>query len=547
MQVVCPSCDEAPEASATAGSACGACGATLVRVDSSDPLVGTTLDKRFLIRERLGAGAMGTVYRATQVSIGRDVAVKVMTGMDAIAVKRFFREAQIASALSHPNTVPIIEFGQSADGRVYLAMELVRGRTLHDEIREHGALPPARIFRIGAQLCDALATAHRQTIVHRDLKPENVMIATDGSDHVRILDFGIARVLGDAASQVTGAGLTAGTPSYMAPEVLGQGADPETPQDMYALGVILAELARGRPLWTGTTLAALYAEKQSLPALDGVPLRLRPVIERLLDLDPARRPSAAEVRTQLRELERKTTDPVGAAPTLPPSRPVAPPAEEPALELPPMLELEVVDLGERTGTPPAQPLRLAPAAAPAEPLIVQAPAIETKVELDADWQREKTARQQAAATPEARRAARTAAAGPTPSSSGAPWLLIVLVLGGLGAGGYYLMTRKASAPADPGPNAPPSTPSDPRATPPATTPSGRDASAPATTVPRRGVTIRIVGAPGTPVAIDGTAAGKTPISLQRGASKRPITVKAGLVTFQVVPDRDQTVDITAPP
>src|SRR5438128_637832 len=107
----------------------------LVRVDATDPLVGTTLDGRFLIRERLGAGAMGTVYRATQVSIGRDVAVKVMTGMDATAVKRFFREAQIASALSHPNTVPIIEFGQSPDGRVYLAMELVRGRTLHDEIR----------------------------------------------------------------------------------------------------------------------------------------------------------------------------------------------------------------------------------------------------------------------------------------------------------------------------------------------------------------------------------------------------------------------------
>jgi len=542
VQVVCPSCDEAPEASATAGSGCRACGAALVRVDAPDPLVGTTLDNRFLIRERLGAGAMGTVYRATQVSIGRDVAVKVMTGMDATAVKRFFREAQIASALSHPNTVPIIEFGQSPEGRVYLAMELVRGRTLHDEIRERGALAPARVFRIGAQLCEALAAAHRQTIVHRDLKPENVMIATDGSDHVRVLDFGIARVLGDAASQVTGAGLTAGTPSYMAPEVLGQGAEPQTPQDMYALGVILAELALGRPLWSGTSLTALFAEKQTPPSLDGVPLRLRPVIQRLLDLDPAKRPTATEVRAQLHELERKTTDPIGAAPTLAPTRPLAPPADEPPLELPPMLELAVVDLGERTGAPPAKPLSPAPPPPPAEPLSVQAPLVETKLELDADWQREKAARQHAA-TPAAQRSAREARARPAQASGGTPWLLVVLVLAGLGAGGYYLMTRTTSSTATPEPT-PPSAPA-----PPPTTPAdpSRDPSAPATTVPRRGVTIRIVGASGTPVRIDGAAAGKTPLSLQRSSSKRPIAIEAGRVTFQVVPDRDQTIDITAPP
>ncbi len=123
-----------------------------------DDLIGHIVDDRFEVVAAIGAGGMGRVYRATQRSIGREVALKVIDRAaehDVATVKRFFREAQLASQLSHPNTVSIIEFGQHGDGRLYLAMELVRGQTLHELVKS-GPLPPARVARIGVQLCDAL-------------------------------------------------------------------------------------------------------------------------------------------------------------------------------------------------------------------------------------------------------------------------------------------------------------------------------------------------------------------------------------------------------
>lgn len=205
----------------------------------------------------------------------------------------------------------------------------------------------------------------------------------------------------------------------------------------------------------------------------------------------------------------------GAATRLPAAEPAA--SGDPGAAAP--LALDLVDLGERTGAPPLATRPDAPTPAPApEPLVIQAPPMEAALELDADWQREKAERKA-----EPRRVARHVAQELAARSSGArvPWLLIVIVAGGLCAGGYYLMTRKS-----------PSAPSTPTST---------------SSVPKRGVTIRIVGKPGTPVTIDGAAAGKTPISLERSAGSRPITVTTSLGTFQVVPDRDQTVDITAPP
>src|SRR5688500_17809265 len=179
MAIVCSSCDSEPAADATAGAKCRACGELLIVVDTRDPLVGSTLDGRFEVLAPLGKGGMGVVYRAKQLSIGREVAIKVLDRRiesDVASVKRFFREAKVASALAHPNTVPIVDFGQSKEGRLYLVMELVRGHTLHEEVLRVGALSLARCVTIGIQLCDALEVAHGMAIVHRDLKLENVML-----------------------------------------------------------------------------------------------------------------------------------------------------------------------------------------------------------------------------------------------------------------------------------------------------------------------------------------------------------------------------------
>src|SRR5687768_16359576 len=137
---------------------------------------------------------MGTVYRAYQRSIDREVALKVIDpklARDLVAVRRFLREARLASQLSQPKTVRVFDFGQGADGYLYLVMELLRGRTLNTVVNEEGLFGVDRAVRVGVQLCDALEAAHRQGIVHRDLKPSNVMVLFDppGRDLVKVLDF----------------------------------------------------------------------------------------------------------------------------------------------------------------------------------------------------------------------------------------------------------------------------------------------------------------------------------------------------------------------
>lgn len=540
-----------PPAGAALGAVCGACGAKLVSVADADPLIGTVVDGRFKVIERLGAGAMGIVYRATQLSIGRDVALKIMTGMDATSVRRFFREAQIASALSHPNTVQIIEFGQSPDGRVYLAMELVRGRTLLDEMAEHGALPSRRICQIAVQLSEALSAAHRQTIVHRDLKPENVMITTDGTDHVKILDFGIARVLGDAASQVTGVGLSAGTPNYMAPEVLGKGAEPEPPQDMYALGVMIAELALGRSLFEKQSLELLFVAKSSLDVVDEVPTRFRSLVKRLLDPEPARRPTAAETRKLLRDLDRAATDPVGIAATAASMPALLAPKDEPILLADVPLQLDVVDLGERTGAPPLAPAPTPAPRPPIEPLhpdVVNLAASDEKLELDGSWAKERAAKVagKVAPSPLAARVIAEDRAARRHNSGLTFAILLVLAVAGAGVFLYIKASQTPSeptvTPTKPTPTLPAS--AVPDAPKPATPP-------PATTdvplvnkVPDRGIAIRIIGSHGTPVTIDGAAAGKSPVSLKRRASTREMVIGANGKQWKIVPDHDQTIDIS---
>ncbi len=256
----CPTCElEEPS-----GTVCPRDGTRLVRLASArDPMIGRNLDDRFTIEEKLGAGGMGAVYRARQHSVGRDVAIKVVhPGLvaDRDATKRFLREAKLASRLSHPNIVSVLDFGQTSDGLFYLVMELVNGRTLHDALLDGGRLTLDRVVRIVSQLCDALEGAHALPIMHRDLKPANIMLLTAGRDLVKVLDFGLAKSLAVDATSITmtSAGAILGTPTFMPPEVAnGQPYDERA--DLYSLGCILYLLVAGRPPFVTDSVPEMIA------------------------------------------------------------------------------------------------------------------------------------------------------------------------------------------------------------------------------------------------------------------------------------------------
>jgi tRNA A-37 threonylcarbamoyl transferase component Bud32 len=298
----CPICEQAfPLA-----GACPTDGTKLIHLDGGvDPFLGRDLDDKYTILEKLGQGGMGAVYRAEQRGLDRQVAIKVINAhrvAEPDVIKRFLREAKLASRLSHPNAVAVIDFGQTDDGVCYFVMELVTGRTLADVFAAEGVFPPERLVRIAAQICDALERAHALQIVHRDLKPSNAMLLDQGRDFVKILDFGLAKSLasGDAtAMTITGALL--GTPAYMSPELaLGQPCDGRT--DLYSLGVMLYLLGSGRLPFQSTSpheLISLHGTEPA-PKMTGIPRALARVIDRLLCKDPADRyPTAAAVREAL--------------------------------------------------------------------------------------------------------------------------------------------------------------------------------------------------------------------------------------------------------
>jgi serine/threonine-protein kinase len=289
-------------------------GARLTKLKARpDALLGRVFDGRFEVRTALGQGGMGTVYRGWQLTVDREIAIKVIhpkLASDRVAVKRFLREARLSSRLNQPNIVNVYDFGQTEDGILYIAMELLRGHTLGRELESMRAMPLKRVLAIGQQLCDALDSAHSQGIVHRDLKPNNIVILDDppGRDLIKVLDFGLAKSLvTDTSSLVTNTNAILGTPLYMPPEQI-EGKPSDQRADLYSLGCILYQMLSGRPPFTSESVnlvlaAHLSEEPAPLPAK--VPPALQQVVQRLMEKDPARRMRSArearEVMTTISE------------------------------------------------------------------------------------------------------------------------------------------------------------------------------------------------------------------------------------------------------
>ncbi len=226
-------------------------GQTLRAKGPTADLVGQVVADRYHIIKKLGEGGMGAVYLGEHVKMGRKSAIKVMAAamaQDPDAISRFNREAANASRISHPNVCQIYDFGETPDGLIYLAMEFIEGQALTSLIEKEGALPVSRAAGILKQAADALQAAHDLTIVHRDIKPDNIMVlqGRDGSDIVKVVDFGIARAVGgdETGQKVTKTGLVVGTPEYMSPEQL-SGDKLDGRSDIYSLGLVFYRMLTG--------------------------------------------------------------------------------------------------------------------------------------------------------------------------------------------------------------------------------------------------------------------------------------------------------------
>ncbi len=242
--------------------------------DEHDAFVGTIFADRYEIVSIIGKGGMSVVYKANHLLMKNLVAVKMLlphTLLSPTNLKRFQQEAQAASALNHPNVITVHDLGVTPGGLPYLVMEYVDGAGLSDIIRKEGKLDPARCLDMFICACDALAAAHDKGIIHRDLKPSNIMIVTggDGKDLVKIVDFGIAKLMpteGEEAQRLTQTGDVFGSPLYMSPEqCLAKPLDARA--DVYSLGCVIYETLTGKPpLVGGSILETMYKHMHEVPA-----------------------------------------------------------------------------------------------------------------------------------------------------------------------------------------------------------------------------------------------------------------------------------------
>ncbi len=276
----------------------------------ADPLIGATVGGRYRILERIGVGGMGTVYRATQAGLERHVALKILKKeltWDKDTVTRFHREARAMSLLTHPNTVRVFDFGETKDGMLFFAMELLEGELLTTRLEREGALDVRDAVRFAQQILRSLAEAHSKGIIHRDLKPDNIYLArVEGHPEpvVKVLDFGIAKVIqGDRMIDQleTQAGTVFGTPRYMSPEqAQGKKLDPRS--DLYSVGILLYQLLTGHAPFVdddAVVVMAKHIRERPDPPREAapdrpIPLSLDRVVMRAVEKDPVRRFKTAE-------------------------------------------------------------------------------------------------------------------------------------------------------------------------------------------------------------------------------------------------------------
>ncbi|MGW2688923.1 protein kinase domain-containing protein [Streptomyces sp. NPDC001414] len=270
----------------------------------------TTVAGRYRLKEPIGSGGMGTVWRAEDLHENHDLALKIISVGEGDLVREaaFRREAQVAARLSHPNVVAVREHGVAdLDGRriLFLAMDLVDGRPLNTLTGR--PLPVAQALTWAIQISQALEAAHRRGIVHRDLKPSNVLLDQAAGNAAKLCDFGIARLSEATHHTLTVTGVVIGTPAYMSPEQARGDTTLSAPSDLYSLGCLLHELLTGHVPFTGSGWQVLNQHVHDAPASlsalrPGVPRELEQMVLELLDKDPDRRPTAADTCMRLTRL-----------------------------------------------------------------------------------------------------------------------------------------------------------------------------------------------------------------------------------------------------
>jgi hypothetical protein len=257
---------------------------------------------QYQLKELLGSGGMGEVYRAEHVLLRRPCAIKLIRperAGDPQNLARFEREVQATATLTHPNTVQVFDYGRAADGTFYYVMEYLPGLTLEELVKRHGPLPPPRAVHILRQVCGALREAHAIGLIHRDIKPGNVIVGERGGlpDVAKLLDFGLVRGpgLGRGDEKLTLTGTLVGTPAYMSPEQVADGEAVDARSDIYSLGAVAYWLLTGRPPFAGKSAAQVMAAHLHEPVspltdLRGdIPADLEAVVLRCLKKSPERR------------------------------------------------------------------------------------------------------------------------------------------------------------------------------------------------------------------------------------------------------------------
>jgi serine/threonine protein kinase len=291
-------------------------------IRKSDLMTGRVVGPYRVVR-RIGVGGMGTVYVAEHLLLERLVALKVLAPLSAEqpeAIERFMLEARSASSIRHPNVVEVFDLGQSAEGHIYIAMELLEGADLEALLAGEGALTWQRAREIGVQIAAALGAAHAGGIIHRDLTPQNVFIerryeAGGSGERVKLLDFGVAKQMVANGPRLTRGGLVCGTPGYMAPEQIEE-RPVDQRVDIYALGCVLYHMLTGAPPFRAeSTMAMLRKQVEGRvlpPSLAGVrpiPPALDALVLRALHPDPSRRwPDAASILAALAACEAPLPD-----------------------------------------------------------------------------------------------------------------------------------------------------------------------------------------------------------------------------------------------